>query len=405
MDIIKYLYNSRARDKSLKKFSINFITHEVIKKVRNFHRSFSHYEITPLHSLDNLAKKIGVNKIWVKDESYRFDLNAFKVLGGSYAIGSFISKKLGKNISDISFEKLKSTEIKEKIGNLLFVSATDGNHGRGVAWAAKILGQVAIIFMPKGSSPFRVNNIRKEGAKVIVTDVNYDDTVKIAARHAEENNGILTQDTSWEGYEEIPIWIMQGYITLIDEIVEQLKAADEPLPTHIFLQAGVGSFAATIQAYLTLLYNNDRPITGIIEPKNAACFFKSINIGDGRPHSVKGDLSTMMAGLACGTPNLIAWKILRDFSDMFFSCHDYVSADGMKILGNPLPGDPQVISGESGAVGMGLLAAIFQNSKYQELRDTFRINETSRILLISTEGDTDPENYRKTVKEGKNPFS
>jgi len=199
MKEIKFFFNYRSRDQSIEKLSTDFMSIDTIQKVRNFHKKFSQYHPTPLRSLNALANKLHIGKIWVKDESFRFGLNAFKVLGGSYAIGFYLSLKFDIDISELSFGDLKSPEYKKKIGELTFVTATDGNHGRGVAWAARELDQKAIVFMPKGSSKFRVNNIKKENAEVIVTDDYYDETVKIAANFANDNNGVLIQDTAWEG--------------------------------------------------------------------------------------------------------------------------------------------------------------------------------------------------------------
>ncbi len=247
----------------------------------------------------------------------------------------------------------------------------------------------------------RVNNIKKEGAEVFVTDFNYDDSVKLATKYAKENGGVIVQDTAWPGYEDIPLWIMQGYGTLIDEAIEQIEALGEVAPTHVFLQAGVGSFAGAVQGYLASKYDKrTRPITIIVEPENAACIFKSVKINDGKPHAVTGELSTIMSGLACGVPNTISWEILRDYADMFVSCPDYVAARGVRILGSPLKGDPQIISGESGAVGMGLLSLIVEKQELKNMKELLKIDEQSKILLISTEGDTDPFAYRKIVWDG-----
>ncbi|MBC2582802.1 diaminopropionate ammonia-lyase [Clostridium sp. DJ247] len=397
---IKWICNVSARDSIKNKFSTEFISKKVIKGVRNFHKSFPQYDITPLHSLKELAGYLGIDQVWVKDESYRFGLNAFKVLGGSYALGNYLCERLGINIEDTSFEELKSKEVKEKIGDITFVTATDGNHGRGVAWAANQLGQKSVVYMPKGSSLIRLENIRKEGAEASITDLNYDDAVRLANKYAEENNGVMVQDTAWEGYEKIPTWIMQGYATLIDEAMEQIKEQGKELPTHVFLQAGVGSFAGAIQGYLAELYKDERPITVIVEPNEAACIYKSALANDGKPHAVTGDMPTIMAGLACGEPNITGWNILRDYSDMYISCPDYVSARGMRILGNPVKGDPQVISGESGAVGLGILSLIVEDNSLKDLVEKLNLNEKSRVLVISTEGDTDPVNYRKITWDG-----
>ncbi|WP_261304425.1 diaminopropionate ammonia-lyase [Paenibacillus andongensis] len=400
---MKYIANEYARKKEINKTRIAFLDKEVVEKVRHFHRSFPEYQVTPLHSLNGLSRKLGVSKIWIKDESYRFGLNAFKVLGGSYAVGQYLAEKLNMDISELSFEKLRSKEMKEILGDITFVTATDGNHGRGIAWAANQLGQKSVVFMPKGSSGIRLNHIRKEGAEASITDLNYDDAVRLANQYADEHNGVLIQDSAWEGYEKIPAWIMQGYCTLIDEAMEQMKASGQESPTHVFLQAGVGSFAGSIQGYLLSQFGEDRPITIIVEPNEAACLFKSVSKNDGKPHAVTGNLSTIMAGLACGEPSTIAWEILRDYADMYIACPDHVSAKGMRMLGNPIAGDPKVISGESGAVGLGVLSLILEENDFPEIAEKININKDSNILIISTEGDTDPESYRKIVWDGIYP--
>ncbi|HOP64667.1 MAG TPA: diaminopropionate ammonia-lyase [Spirochaetota bacterium] len=371
--------------------------------VRNFHKSFPQYKPTPLHNLSSLAGELGVASIRVKDESYRFGLNAFKVLGGSYATGSYLAKQLGVPLSELSFEKLRSGEIREQIGEITLVTATDGNHGRGVAWAARELGQKSVVFMPRGSSPVRLQNIRKEGADASITDMNYDDTVRMAAKYAGDNNGIIVQDTTWEGYTEIPLWIMQGYLTIIDEVMEQLDSEGDGPPTHVFLQAGVGSFAAAVQGYLQSCFGEECPFTIVVEPLDAACFYESAGAGDGKPRAVGGFMNSIMAGLCCGEPSIIAWDILRDYADLFISCSDEIAAKGMRILGNPLRPDPAVVSGESGAVGIGLLSSIIKDKNNRELFSAMKLDKDSRILVISTEGDTDPENYRKIVWDGAFP--
>lgn len=399
IELIKYITNEDARKVDNKKASVEFIDKKEVKKVRSFHKSFLEYKVTPLHSLKELSKELGVSNIWVKDESYRFGLNAFKVLGGSYAVGKYLADKLNMDISELSFEKLRSKEIKDKLGDITFVTATDGNHGRGIAWAAKQLGQKAVVFMPKGSSEVRLNNIRKEGAEASITDLNYDDAVRLANKYAHEHNGVMVQDSAWEGYTDIPTWIMQGYATLIDEAIEQIKELGD-IPTHVFLQAGVGSFAGSIQGYLAAEFGADRPITTIVEPNEAACIFNSVKQKDGKVHAVTGYMPTIMAGLACGEPNIVSWGILRDYADMYISCPDYVTARGMRILGNPLKGDPKVISGESGAVCLGMVSLILGDSNLKEIAEKLNINKDSKILVISTEGDTDPISYKKIVWDG-----
>lgn len=400
---IRFKYNSHGEDRIEDIANTDFLSKTSICAVRKFFETFPKYKITPLHSLNNLARYLGIDKIYVKDESKRFGLNAFKSLGGAYAVSNCICEKLGIDIKDASFEMLKSKEVRDKVGEITFVTATDGNHGRGVAWAARNFGYKSIVYMPKGSAKDRLENIRKEGAEASITDMNYDDAVRYAKSIADKIGGIMVQDTAWNGYEHIPTWIMQGYTTITDEIISQLEEMGEKKPTHVFLQAGVGSFAGSILGYLTNLYKEDRPVSVIVEPNNAACIFKSASSGDGKIHPVTGDMETIMAGLACGEPNTISWKILRDYANAYASCPDYVSARGMRILGNPLHGDTKIISGESGAVGMGLLSLMLEKEELKEQREKLRLDSNSRVLIISTEGDTYPKGYREIVWDGRCP--
>lgn len=378
--------------------NIEFLNSEHAEKVLNFHKSFPMYEKTPLRELKNLASHLGVKNFFVKDESYRFALNAFKVLGGSFAIGSYIAKKLNMDISELPFEKMVSDEIKEKLGNITFVTATDGNHGRGVAWTAKQLGQKAIVYMPKGSSLERFNNIKAEGAEVTITDLNYDDAVRMASENAEKYGWVMVQDTSWEGYQDIPRWIIQGYGTMALEAYLQLPEQ----PTHIFIQAGVGALAGAVTGFFANAYKGEeKPKITIVEPNAADCIFRTAKAADGRLHFVGGEMNTMMAGLACGEPCDIGWRVLESYADYAISCDDNISAKGMRVLGAPIDSDERIISGESGAAPVGAAIEILANNKYKELRAKLGLDENSVVLCFSTEGATDIENYRAITWDGK----
>lgn len=398
METIKWVKNELPKTSD---DELRIMSEEEVAKARKFHRSFPQYKETPLQELKNLAGYLGLKDVFVKDESYRFGLNAFKVLGGSYAIGRFVADKTGMDIDELTFEKMTSDDLKEKFGQAVFFTATDGNHGRGVAWAANKLGQRAVVYMPKGSSSTRLENIRKENAEASIQDLNYDECVRLAAGEAEKTkNGVIVQDTAWEGYEDIPSWIMQGYGTMAMEASEQLEKAGVKRPTHIFVQAGVGSLAGAVQGYFANKYPDNCPTTVIVEANQADCLYKSASAGDGRPHAVYGDMQTIMAGLACGEPNTISWEILKNNSAYFVSCPDWVSARGMRILGAPIKGDPQIVSGESGAVSAGLLDVLMEDPDYAELKDALGLDENSVVLMFSTEGDTDPERYREIVWDG-----
>ncbi|MCI8584633.1 MAG: diaminopropionate ammonia-lyase [Lachnospiraceae bacterium] len=378
------------------KYDLDFISLENAKKVQRFHASFPMYRETPLTELRETAEELGLGTIYIKDESYRFGLNAFKVLGGSYAIGSYLAGRLGKTIEELSYEELISEQTKKALGEITFVTATDGNHGRGVAWTASKLRQKAVVYMPKGSARERLANILAEGADAAITDLNYDEAVRLANRQAEEKGWVMVQDTAWEGYEDIPEWIMQGYGTMGYEAYTQLPEK----PTHIFLQAGVGSMAGAMAGFFASVYGEERPLITIVEPSRADCLFRTAEAADGKLHFVTGQMCTIMAGLACGEPCSIGWNVLKDYADYFISCPDYMAAQGMRILAGPAKGDPRIISGESGAAAFGCVTEIMRDSNYADIREKLKLNEDSRVLFFSTEGDTDKENYRSIVWDG-----
>ncbi len=381
-----------------------FLKEAAVSHIRKFHETVPDYRATPLVRLDGLAKKLGVKRIYVKDESKRFGLNAFKSLGGIYAVARVLCRELSLDIGRVSFADLQAPKIKNKMKDIVFITATDGNHGRGVAWAASRFGCKSYIYMTKGTVRSRVDAIKAAGAEdVIVTDLNYDDTVRLAAKLAEENGWKLTQDTAWEGYEEIPEWITQGYTTMGAEMLDQLRLDGIAKPTHLFLQAGVGSFAGSILGYFANRFDGDPPVTTIVEPVNVACVLESALYGDGKTHAVPGIQQTIMAGLNCGEPCLTTWGILRDLSSFYAACPDFVSAKGMRTLSNPLGNDAKIISGESGAVGPGLLTLLLEREDLAETGRMMGINEDSVVLFVSTEGDTDPIGYYDVVYNGKYP--
>lgn len=383
---------------------------EMLKAI-NFHRSFPQYKVTPLKVLSHMAEYLGLKGLYVKDESYRFGLNAFKVLGGSYAIARYIAQQTGKDVSEVPYNVLTSEKLHEEFGQATFFTATDGNHGRGIAWAANKLGQKCVVRMPKGTTRTRLENIAKENATVTIEELNYDECVRMAAAEAEQTkNGIMVQDTAWEGYEEIPTWIMQGYGTLALEADRQLLAEGCDRPTHVFIQAGVGSLAGAVIGYFANRYKENPPIMVVAEAGAADCLYRSAMKEDGSRVDVTGDMFTIMAGLACGEANTISWDILRNHASAFASCPDWMSAKGTRMYGVPLAGDPTVISGESGSVTMGLLASIMTYPRYADLKEALKLDENSQVLLVSTEGNTDPIRFREIVWDGlyginKEPFA
>ena len=209
------------------------------------------------------------------------------------------------------------------------------------------MGHKSVVYMPKGSTKERLENIRAAGAAADILELNYDDAVRFAQEQAQANGWIFVQDTAWDGYEEIPAWIMQGYTTMAFEAYQQLAASGAGNPTHIFLQAGVGSMAAAMAGFFAQTYGDVSPKSVIVEPNKADCLFRTARANDGKLHFVTEDMNTIMAGLACGEPSTIAWDVLQSYADAFISCPDFISAKGMRILANPVASDKEVISGES----------------------------------------------------------
>ena len=373
---------------------------EQAQTVRRFHQSFPEYSVTPLVELKSLAEELGVSNIFVKDESYRFGLNAFKVLGGSYAIAREIGIRMGISEEELTLARLLQPDVQARLGQLRFVTATDGNHGRGVAWTAKRLGHRAVVFMPKGTAAERLENILKLGAEASITDCNYDDSVRLARQYAAEHEGIVVQDTSWEGYHNVPLHIMQGYTTMGAEIVEQLAAYGDQAPTHVFLQAGVGAMAGAMAGFIADYYKEARPVITIVEPTKADCLYRTALANDGKLHIVDGALDSIMAGLCCGEPCSIGWQQLAAYADNFVAMPDKAAALGMRVLGNPVGNDAAVVSGESGAAGLGLAVAALRERDLAQLKGSLQLDAESVILCISTEGATDVANYRRIMWEG-----
>ena len=382
-----------------------FLSPELLGGVQIFHSSIPGYTRTPLHELSGYAQKTGVRSVLVKDESERFGLKAFKGLGGTYAVFRVICEELGLDPKETTLDTLKSSPYQDRVSKMVFVTTTDGNHGKGVAWASGLLGCKSHVYMPRGSVEARAQAIRDAGqAEVTITDLPYDDCVRYTAELAEKNHWYLVQDTSWPGYEKIPQWIIQGYTTMVGEAVCQMREKGYTRPTHVFLQAGVGAMAGGVLGALTHIYKGELPVVSIVEPEEVACVFESARQDDGEAHKATGSEITIMAGLNCAEPCTITWPILRDFASCYFACADGVAAHGMRRYARPEAGDPAVVSGESGAVTMGLLSLLLESKEMAPVRKKLGLDENSVILLFNTEGDTDPENYKRIVEDGEYPL-
>lgn len=390
--LIEYVAN-RHRGASPHPADTAFLSPAVAERVCVFHRSLPGYAPTPLARLDARARRLGLGALWVKDESTRFALEAFKVLGASYAVARLLGERLAIAPERLDFDRLRSALRGGRA--LTLVTATDGNHGRALAWAAQALGQRAVVYLPHGAAAHRVQAIAALGAGVEVHPGNYDDAVRHAARMAEEHSWILVQDTAWIGYQQVPRWIMQGYLTMFAEAFAQLEGKTL---THVFIQAGVGSLAGSLQGYLRERFREDAPALYVVEPQAAACYYESARAADGKPRTVAGALDTIMAGLAAGQPSTLGWPILRDHAAGFFACADAVAEEGVRLLARPLDSDPRVVSGESGAVTTGLLAMLREEKSARRIADEIGLGAKARVLLFSTEGSTDPDSYKRIVR-------
>jgi len=398
MEEIRIVFNEVERDEDMKAEEDDLIQNfnlEQAKLCHEYHKTIPGYLPTPLRNLSALAQKLNVSNIWVKDESKRFNLNAFKFLGASFSFAQYILAEANSDNPAYSFDEVVSKVSEET----LLVTATDGNHGYGVAYIAKLFKCKAKILMPQGTVPARAERIRALGATCHVLDVNYDTCVEKARDLAAEENGLYIQDTALETDSEkekqTALAIMQGYMTILTEFSQQVE--DQKSPTHVFLQAGVGSFSGSLSAYLQNLYPENPPIIIIVEPKGADCVWRSAKAGDGEMRIVSGDMETIMAGLCCGVPSIQGWPILRRTASAFLSCEDAVTSRGMRILFSPLHGDEKIVSGESGAVCIGALYSLLTQNRYNDIRDLLNLDQNSRILCISTEGDTDPEGFFDSI--------
>ena len=355
------------------KISENSVT-QILKQSDplRFHSSLKAYAPTPLLELNGLAEELGVRNIYLKDEAHRFGLNAFKGLGASYAIYRI---------------------LEEDPAVATFCTATDGNHGRAVAWAAQLFNKKAVVFVPKETTPARIEAIRNEGAIVEQLPLNYDDTCKFAAQKSREQNWKLVQDTAWEGYEEIPGLIKAGYLTQFRELEDSLNSPSEAKVDVVFLQAGVGSWPAAAAWYYHNRYGKNSPKLVLVEPRESSGILESFR--QGQRSEPTGKLDSIMAGLNCGIPSLSAWEILKNTVDASVEVEDSFAEMAMRKLYHPVPGDPRVTGGESGVGGLAGLLAITTDERFAGLKDTLGISSTSRILVFNTEGDTDPENFKK----------
>ncbi|MEA5059396.1 MAG: diaminopropionate ammonia-lyase [Candidatus Pelethousia sp.] len=398
MTKIEYFSHQRKKCTSASN-PLHELTVKAAVNIGRYHRTFTQYSPTPLAELKELSGYLGLKGFYVKDESYRFGLKAFKVLGGSYAIGMELIEKLGLNPDIVNEASWQQTIAREFGKKFTFITATDGNHGRSIAWASHYFGQKAVVYMPKGSSPRRAENIRSASADVIVTDGDFDATVRIALDKVDGISKLFAQDMDFRNHYKFPLQCMQGYMTMPFEAVTALTK-QSVLPTHIFIQAGAGLLGAAVSGFTTNYYGDKCPRIIIVESDACSCLLSSAKAGTETTVCVPLKYGTIMAGLSAGCPCSLAWKVIRQCGDGFIACTDDTSANGMRILGNPLHNDPKVISGESGAVCIGLVHALMKDPNLNKVKDEIGLNKESTVLCFSSEGDTDEESYRRIVWSG-----
>lgn len=350
------------------------------------------YRPTPLRDLPGLAAAAQLDAIAYKDEAERFGLGNFKALGGAYAVFRIVQDRVRKHSAadSVSVADIVGGSYAALAGDLTVTCATAGSHGRSVAWGARLCGCRAVVYVHEGVSERRREAIRDFGATVVVVSGTYDDAVRTADAHARTHGRFVVSDTSYEGYTDIPLDVMHGYTVMVDEVIGQLPSGTHP--THVFAQGGVGGLAAAVFARLRHVWGDELPVCVVVEPERADCLLQSARAK--RPAKASGDLQTIMGGLACGEPSLVAWRILATTADAFMTIPDEAARRCMNLLAEGVSGDVPIVAGESGAAGLaGLLAAAAD----PDVRATLGLGAASRVLVVGTEGASDPDAYRSIV--------
>ena len=348
------------------------------------------YSATPLYSLDHLAKEIGVARIWYKDESQRFHLKSFKALGGAYAVARQLQARVALSTGvEPSISELIDGKFNEITSKVVISCATDGNHGRSVSWGCQMFGCPCVIYIHRDVSVGRQKAMESFGASVIRISGNYDESVKQADSDAREQGRTIVSDTSYEGYMEIPKDVALGYTVLLSESIEQMRGE---VPTHVFIQGGVGGLASAVCAYFWELWGEQRPRFIVVEPEKANCLQESARAGS--PVVVGGDLETLMAGLACGEVSMLAWEILSVGANDFATVNEETVPRVMRLLAQGTDGDPSIEAGESAVAGLAALICAQSNTEQAKL---LGLDATSKIYILGTEGATDPELYQQLI--------
>jgi diaminopropionate ammonia-lyase len=383
--------SSRPSRSALDQKSQTIISLECIRDAHRTISSWPGYTPTPLVRLAGLARAIGISDLWYKDEGSRFGLGSFKALGGAYAIFRILQSHVSAVAGELpSASELIAGKYNELIRNLTMTTATAGNHGRSVAWGARLFGCRSVIYVPRQCSDTRKMAIAGYGARVEQTNEAYDQTVRLCAQNAAREGWIIVSDTSWDRYVEIPKLVLQGYSVMTGELINQL--GDAARPTHVFVQGGVGGLAAAVCEHFSLQWGEQRPRIIVIEPEGAACLYASAVMG--KPSKVSGEVHSIMAGLCCGEPSPLAWEILEHSVDCFVTLPDDAVPDCMRLLATSRFGDQPIVAGESGVAGLAGLLCVVGNVEAHQI---LGLTAASSVLVFGTEGDTDPASYKEIV--------
>lgn len=364
-----------------------------------FHRSLPGYAVTAVYALPALAATMGLKNIVVKDEGARFGVQAFKPLGASYSVFCFLKQQYKARFgTELSVKDFLEPETMQRLGKFTFCAATDGNHGRAVAWTAHHLGQHAVIYMPANTAISRIKNIEAEGATAVLVDGTFDECVALCDKDARANGWQVIADTAYPGYMELPNYIMAGYSTIFYEMEGVINHDDFTDIDVVLLQAGVGGLAAAGAWYYMSKYKSNTPRIVCVEPVLADSFLESARHGEARESL--HNYQSIMAGLNCGV-SLVAFPLLKDAVDVYISVSDRYAEQAMRTYYYPQEQDTRIISGESGAAGMAGLLALMHDPKLQKAKEHLGLGIHSRVLLINTEADTDPENFSRVVSQAE----
>lgn len=352
------------------------------------------YAPTPLVRLPGLAAALGLGEILYKDEAGRFGLGSFKPLGAAYAAARAIARELERRgaAASVSTADVREGRLADAAREVTLISATDGNHGRALAWGARLFGARARIYAHDRMSEGRRRAILDLGAELVICRGGYDDSVREAFAAGARGDGIVVQDTSVGDYREIPVDISHGYGVIAGETIDALT---EP-PTHAIVQAGVGGVASAVAARFWQEWGPRRPRFIVLEPVSAACVAASLAAG--RRTNLSGDTHTAMAGLACGEVSETAWEVLQTAADAAIVLGDGWALEGMRRLAEPASGDAAIVAGECAGGGVGALMAL---AGRPDLRAALGLDDKSRVFVLGTEGATDAAIYERVT--GRRP--